>query len=55
MKNLAVCNARLYCQDSTHNKSIWNQIDFDFGERNILTDLGFLWAEKEQANVILPY
>lgn len=62
MKNLAVCDEKgtiLFisdsCQGSTHDKTIWDQIEFDFGELNVLADLGFLGAEKEQPNVILPY
>lgn len=62
MKNLAVCDEKgsiLFISDSyegsTHDKSIWDQIDFEFGEQNVLADLGFLGAEKEQPNVILPY
>ena len=62
MKNLAVCDQKgtiLFisdsCEGSMHDKSIWNQIEFDFGELNVLADLGFLGAEKEQSNVILPY
>ena len=62
MKNLAVCDEKgtiLFisdsCQGSTHDKSIWNQIAFDFGELNVLADLGFLGAEKDHPNVILPY
>ena len=62
MKNLAVCDQKgtiLFisdsCEGSILDKSIWNQIAFDFGELNVLSDLGFLGAEKEQPNVILPY
>ena len=42
MKNLAVCDEKgiiLFisdsCQGSTHNNSIWNQIEFDYGELNV--------------------
>lgn len=62
MKNLAVCDEKgtiLFISDSyegsTHDKSIWEQIDFDFGELNVLADLGFVGADKDQPNVILPY
>jgi hypothetical protein len=62
MKNLAVCDEKGTIhfisdsyQGSTHDKSIWNEIEFDFGELNVLADLGFLGAENEQPNVILPY
>ena len=59
---MAVCDHRgtiLFVSDSyqgsTHDKSIWDEIVFDFGELNVLADLGFLGVEKEQSNVILPY
>lgn len=62
MKNLAISDEKGYIlfvsdsyQGSTHDKSIWDQIKFDFGELNVLVDLGFLGAEKDQPNVILPY
>lgn len=62
MKNLAVCDEKrtiLFISDSsqgsTNDKTIWDQIEFDFGELNVLADLVFLEAEKEQPNVILPY
>jgi hypothetical protein len=28
-------------QGSTHDKSIWDQIDLDFGDLHLLIDLGF--------------
>lgn len=62
MKNLAISDERghiLFLSDShqgsTHDKSIWDQIQFDFGGLNVLADLGFYGAEKDQPNVILPY
>jgi len=62
MKNLAISDERgkiLFVSDtyqgSTHDKSIWDDIQFDFGELNVLTDLGFLGAERGQPNVILPF
>jgi hypothetical protein len=62
MKNLAVCDEKgtiLFIfdsyQGSTHDKSICGQIDFEFGEQNVIEDLGFLGVEKDQPNVILPY
>jgi len=62
MKNLAISNENGYVlfvsdsyQGSTHDKTIWDQIQFDFGDLNVLADLGFLGAEKDQPNVILPY
>lgn len=54
MKNLAVCDEKgtiLFISDSyqgsTLDKSIWDQIDFEFGELNVLADLGFLGVEKD--------
>jgi hypothetical protein len=45
MKNLVVCDEKgliLFISDSyqgsTHDKSIWDQIDFEFGEQNVLAD-----------------
>ncbi len=62
MKNLAISDQRGYLvfvsdtyQGSTHDKSIWDQIQFDFAQFNVLADLGFLGAEKDYPNVILPY
>lgn len=62
MKNLAISDENGYVffvshsyQGSTHDKTIWDQIQFDFGEFNVLADLGFLGAEKDQPNVILPF
>lgn len=62
MKNLAISDEKghiLFVSDSyqgsTHDKSIWNEIRFDFGELNVLADLGFFGAEKDQPNVLLPY
>lgn len=62
MKNLAIsdqCGYILFVSDayegSTHDKSIWDQMHFDFGDLNVLADLGFLGAEKDHPNVILPY
>lgn len=62
MKNLAISDEKGYVlyvsdsyQGSTHDKTIWDEIQFDFGELNVLVDLGFLGAEKDQPNVIIPY
>ena len=62
VKNLAISDQRGYIlfisgshQGSTHDKSIWDQINLDFGDLNVLTDLGFLGADKTHPNVILPY
>lgn len=62
MKNLAICDengAILFvsdsCQGSTHDKSIWDELEFDFGDLNVLADLGFFGVEKDYPNVILPY
>lgn len=62
MKNLAISDERGYFlfvsnsyQGSIHDKTIWDQIQFDFGQLNVLVDLGFVGAEKDHPNVILPY
>lgn len=62
MKNLAISDEKGYIlfisdsyQGSTHDKSIWDEIDFNFEGLNVLVDLGFLGTEKAQPNVILPY
>ena len=62
MKNLAISDENGYIlfvsnsyQGSTHDKTIWDQIQFDFGDFNVLADLGFFGAEKDQPNVILPF
>lgn len=62
MKNLAISDEKgeiLFVSDtyqgSTHDKSIWDDIQFDFGELNLLADLAFLGAETDQPNVILPF
>lgn len=62
LKNLAISDEKGYVffisdsyQGSTHDKTIWDEIQFDFGELNVLVDLGFLGVEKNQPNVIIPY
>lgn len=40
-------------QVATHEETIWDQIQFDFRELNILVDLGFLGIEKDQPNIII--
>ncbi len=62
MKNLVIRDERGYLvfvsdtyQGSTHDKSIWDQMQFDFGALNVLADLGFQGAAKDHPNVILPY
>lgn len=40
---------------SVHDKKIWNEIEFEFKELNVLADLGFVGIEKDHPNVIIPY
>ncbi|AZQ60773.1 hypothetical protein EI427_25460 [Flammeovirga pectinis] len=42
-------------EGSAHDKSIWDDIIVKESSINILVDLGFLGADKEHENVILPY
>ena len=42
-------------EGSVHDKKIWDDIAFDFRDLNILADLGFVGADKEYSNIILPY
>ena len=42
-------------EGSVHDKKIWDEITFDFRDLNILADLGFVGADKECLNIILPY
>lgn len=61
-KNLAITDEHakiLYISPSedgsTHDKSIWDRINFKFEDKNLLADLGFIGIDKEYLNVILPY
>ena len=62
MKNLAITDHQGYIlfvsesyDGSIHDKTIWDQIQFEFKELNLLADLGFAAIEKEHPNAILPY
>jgi len=62
MKNLAVCDQKGYIQyisdsymGSVHDKIIWDHIDFEFNDLNVLVDLGFVGVDKKCPNAILPY
>lgn len=62
MKNLVITdeNAKLLFiseseYGSTHDKTIWDSIEFKFKDKNILADLGFVGIDKDHSNVVLPY
>jgi len=62
VKNLAITDQKGYVEfisesfmGSIHDKAIWDQIDFDLKELNLLADLGFVGIDKGQPNVILPH
>ena len=38
-----------------HDRAIWKELEIADNEKNILADLGFLGAEKNQGNLILPF
>ena len=62
IKNLAITDHQGYIEfisesymGSVHDKTIWDQIQFDFKDLNVLADLGFQGIEREHINAILPY
>lgn len=62
VKNLAITDQKGYIQyvsdsymGSVHDKVIWDQIDFEFADLNVLVDLGFVGVDKQYPNAILPY
>ncbi len=42
-------------EGSMHDKEIWNQLTLKKSAINILADLGFLGADKQHKNVVLPF
>ena len=40
---------------SDHDKTIWDQIQFEFDGLNVLVDLCFQGVDKTHSNVIFPY
>lgn len=42
-------------EGSMHDKEIWNQLTLKKSPINILVDLGFLGADKQHENVVLPF
>ena len=62
IKNLAVTDKNRFIkfitpsyQGSTHDKSIWNDINFDFGKAKIYVDLGFKGVEKLYEYIVIPH
>lgn len=62
IKNLAITDHKGYVlflshtyEGTVHDKAIWDQLQITEYEQNILGDLGFLGAEKNQQNLILPF
>jgi len=62
IKNLAITDHQGYIEfisesymGSVHDKTIWDQIQFDFKDLNVLADLGFQGIERKNVNAILPY
>lgn len=62
IKNLAFSDTRGYIyylgqtyEGSAHDKTLWDQINLNQSPINILADLGFVGADKEYDNVIIPY
>ncbi len=42
-------------EGSMHDKEIWDQLTLKKSDINILADLGFLGADKQHENVVLPF
>jgi hypothetical protein len=62
IKNLAITDPEGYLlyispsfEGSTHDKTIWEQLQIKSSQINWLTDLGFLGIDKDYPNVILPF
>ena len=62
IKNLAVTDKNRFVkfisysyEGSTHDKSIWNDLNFDFGKAKVYVDLGFKGVEKQYDNIIIPH
>lgn len=62
MKNLAITDQNAYIEfisesymGSVHDKTIYDQIHFDFKDLNLLADLGFVGIDQSHANAILPF
>ena len=62
MKNLAITDQDGYIEfisasymGSVHDKVIWDQIQIEMKDHNLLADLGFVGIEKDCPNAILPF
>lgn len=62
IKNLAITDHKGYVlflsasyEGTVHDKTLWDDLDIEEVEQNMLADLGFLGIEKTHANAILPY
>ena len=62
MKNLAITDQDGYIEfisesymGSVHDKVIWDQIQIEMKDHNLLADLGFVGIEKGRPNAILPF
>jgi len=62
IKNLAITDHQGYIDfisesylGSVHDKTIWDQIEFNLKDFNLLADLGFVGIEKDYPNAVLPY
>ncbi len=61
-KNLAFTDNTRYVhylgetyEGGMHDKTLWDQVEIRPSDINILVDLGFLGADKEHDNVVIPY
>lgn len=61
LKNLAITDHQGYIEfisesylGSTHDKVIWDQIDVDLKDFNLLADLGFVGIEKTNLMLFYP-
>lgn len=62
VKNLVLSDSKTYIhylgetyEGSLHDKTLWDEIGLKPSPVTIIADLGFLGADKENENVILPY
>lgn len=62
VKNIAFSSTNGYIhylgetfEGSIHDKTLWDVVELNISEVNILVDLGFLGADKDHENVVLPY